>query len=615
MGQNGSYMPTHEALSPEASVSKDPLLGVQLGNYRVLELLDEGGFGAVYKAQHIHLEQWAAIKILHTQRRAQPEQLERFRREAQTLSQLRHDNVVQLLDFGALPDASGFYLVMEYLDGRTLADELKSERPLDVVRILRIMRQLCAVLHYTHEHHVVHRDVKASNIIVINDEFHEDKVKLIDFGIASLRNESSDITRDGVCLGSPSYMSPEQARGDSNAVDKRSDLYSLGIVLFQMLTGRLPFRSTSVPMLVYEQVHQAAPSLAEVDSTKTWSTSLECCLNKALAKAPELRHQSAATFWKECREALEEQLELGQQSNTEPKPKASINPGMLTTSDIQVLGPGDLVSIQSRPLPSVDSEEMVLFSAPEKKDSPKSKPATVAVPKHELDRVSEEWEVPDKVSSGSVEFPTTSSSFLSRGRMVEILVTVFVAVGVSWLFFRNMQPPSPQQVHARKLPVRASLGKAQVLPRQRQPSPKKVASSPGQSDRKQAGSLSAQPERRRPSVPRRRIVRVRPVHRRKRKKRRARRRMVRSRCGKAGWLWIKVSPFLARGADVTAIGGKVQRKGGALCFSGTTSKISIEQSTFVPCVVSVAEVKRRRHLFLKKDEEGMVLLPNYCQKP
>lgn len=605
MGQDGSYIPTHEALSPARANPKDPLLGMQLGNFRITELLDEGGFGAIYKAQHIHLEQWFAVKVLHTERRTQKDQIKRFQREAKTLAQLRHDNVVQLTDFGVLPDSSGFYLAMEFLEGKTLAHELRGNKPFAISRVQSIMAQLCEVLDYTHKQGVIHRDIKASNIILLNDRYHKDKVKLIDFGIASLPNENSEITRDGVCLGSPSYMSPEQARGDSNAVDERSDLYSLGVVLFQMLTGHLPFRSTTMSMLVFEHVYQAPPSLADVESSTEWSPTLESCLQGVLAKLPDERPASAAIFGKACEQALEDQ----KQHKGERKAKSKS--GALTTSDVQQLGPADMIHSMNRPLPSIDSSEapVQLVAAPKPQSKPEATPDK-QIKDHTFDPVS-------LGDSDSIEVPARSGLF-NRGRMLELVITVFLTVSISWLFFRSMLPSgnpssnssskgqnvSPLQSSSQRsslLKSRASLNKSAVgagLTVKGSLAPERRAPKPRVAPKRKAPVVKAQ----------RRTL---PVKRRKRR----RRRVVRSPCRKSGWVWLQVKPYLARNADVTAIGGSTFRKGRGLCISPATTKISIEQSTFVPCVVGVAEVKKRPRLYLKKDEEGMVLLPNYCRKP
>ncbi|MCB9639283.1 MAG: serine/threonine protein kinase [Myxococcales bacterium] len=286
----------------------DRLLGQQIGNFRILSCIGRGGFATVYKAEQLYLQQPFAIKVLHIDPQEQPDILERFRREAQALAQLRHNNVVQISDFGLLPDL-GFYLVMEYLEGQDLRKCFQKEAPFSIARISRMIEQLCSVLDYIHRKGVIHRDLKPANIFVIEDQVFGEQAKLIDFGVASLMREVGLLTQQGAYLGTARYVSPEQAEG-SKDVDGRSDLYALGIILHWMLCGKHPFDGENPVGILYQQIHKAPPKLAEQAPQKPWAPQLEEALQRFLAKDRNDRPEHAVAFWQECKIALEAQQKL-----------------------------------------------------------------------------------------------------------------------------------------------------------------------------------------------------------------------------------------------------------------------------------------------------------------
>ena len=292
---------------PNGQLTADPFLGLILGNFRLQKKLGEGGFGAVYLVEQIHLEQPFAIKILKLSKQADPEFTTRFRLEAKAIAKLRHENVVQLADFGQLPGNEGFYLVMEYLEGLNLNDCFNNNEDFSIPTILHIFQQLCSAIHHAHNLGIQHRDLKPGNIFLVRNALYYNKVKIIDFGLTTMEEEQNLLTQSGVCLGSPSYMSPEQARGDTRLTDGRSDLYSLGIILFRMLTGRLPFAKGKIATMVYNHVHVKAPSLKEVAPFRQWSPRLESFVASVLAKSPEDRPPNAGTFWKQLEKALADQ--------------------------------------------------------------------------------------------------------------------------------------------------------------------------------------------------------------------------------------------------------------------------------------------------------------------
>jgi eukaryotic-like serine/threonine-protein kinase len=221
----------------------DPLIGALIDErYRVESLIAKGAVGSVYKAKQELLGRQVALKVLHGYLGADPESLVRFHREAKAISRLEHPNLLTLYDFGMTSDGQP-YFVMDLLNGTTLAKVLSSEGRLEPKRAISIVKQVLEALSEAHKKGIVHRDIKPPNIVLVEKEETKDFVKLVDFSIAKMADNSTvdpvQLTVDGIICGSPAYMSPEQCRGAD--VDGRSDIYSIGIVLFEALTGKTSF--------------------------------------------------------------------------------------------------------------------------------------------------------------------------------------------------------------------------------------------------------------------------------------------------------------------------------------------------------------------------------------
>lgn len=214
-----------------------------IGKYKVLARLAQGGMGAVYTARHPTLERTVIIKKLTL--RGSADIRERFRREAQIMMDLRNDAIVDVYDH--FREGSSYYIVLEYVDGMSLDELIRARRYLPNAIALLILRQVCWALAYAHNKGVVHRDIKPANILIS----HDGAVKLVDFGIATIHGggETSDLTRDGMTLGTPSYMAPEQFH-NTRSVDKRADIYSLGVVLYEMVTGKRPYPGSLTPEVI-----------------------------------------------------------------------------------------------------------------------------------------------------------------------------------------------------------------------------------------------------------------------------------------------------------------------------------------------------------------------------
>lgn len=279
----------------DASTPKpDPLVGTVLfDRYEVLERLGEGGMSVVYKVKHTVLHRVYAVKVLLPHLAINPKNLKRFEQEARAASALAHPNVIAIHDFGASPEGQP-YLVMDYLEGKGLNDLIHQDGVLAVDRSLGIFIQACDALALAHEKGIVHRDLKPSNIMITADSTGEDQVKIVDFGIAKLLpTEGEDVqrlTQTGEVFGSPYYMSPEQWTG--KALDARSDIYSMGCVMYETLAGHAPFAGSTVHETMYKLMNEVPPGLTGLQASAEIRGQLEAILFKAIAKDPAQRYQS-----------------------------------------------------------------------------------------------------------------------------------------------------------------------------------------------------------------------------------------------------------------------------------------------------------------------------------
>ena len=276
------------ALSPD-----DPLIGRTLpGGYLMLELVGIGGMGRVYRAEQTTLGRTVAVKIIHPHLVGEENAAARFITEARAASRLNHPNSVGIIDFGKSPDGQ-LYLVMEFLRGRDLARVIYEDGALPFRRIVDVLRQTLAALAEAHSESIIHRDLKPENIILEPVRSGGDFVKVVDFGLAKIRADAQQpsITSPGIVCGTPEYMSPEQARGDP--LDARSDIYAVGVILFQLLTGRLPFEAESPTQVVLAHLTQPPPDPRTVAPDRAIPPVLVEVVLKALAKDQRERFQDA----------------------------------------------------------------------------------------------------------------------------------------------------------------------------------------------------------------------------------------------------------------------------------------------------------------------------------
>ena len=289
--------PSLQSTPPDADVDETPLLA---DRYQLQELMGEGGMGKVFEAEHVLMKKKVAIKVLRRELTENDEIVARFHREAQAAAALDHPNVCQATDFGQ-NDEGAFFLVMEYLEGETLQNTIEIYGRLSTERALHVARQVAAALAEAHKQGIVHRDLKPENIMLVDRRGDPNTVKIMDFGIARLLASAEDaddedaadrLTRQGMVYGTPHYMSPEQVAGDD--VDARTDIYALGVVLFEMLTGEPPYDADNIARVMGQHVTQPIPQLSERCPDQAFPAALQELIDQLLAKDADHRPSTAA---------------------------------------------------------------------------------------------------------------------------------------------------------------------------------------------------------------------------------------------------------------------------------------------------------------------------------
>jgi serine/threonine protein kinase len=296
------------------------------GTYRVVRLIGEGSSGEVYLVEHIHIGRHEAIKVLRPEFAADARLAARFRREARAINRLRHPNVVGIYDFGRLPDGR-LYLTMEYANGETLDNVLRRTGRLDVVRSLYVLHQLASAIDHAHSHSVVHRDLKPHNLVLVEDKNRNDIIKILDFGLAKVLNpggERDELTLRGEIFGTTEYMAPERLGGGPD--DPRSDLYAIGCIAFELLTGKPPF--TGPRALVMAQ-HMTTPPPSLGRAFPGIPALLEVLVQQLLEKDPTKRLQSG----KQLMSALEQVPGYPRTSNPGRAGRLSIAPPLSQPSN------------------------------------------------------------------------------------------------------------------------------------------------------------------------------------------------------------------------------------------------------------------------------------------
>ncbi|MFO0649199.1 MAG: serine/threonine-protein kinase [Polyangiales bacterium] len=277
-----------------ATAPSDPLIGTTINDrFKVLGLVAKGGMGKVYKAEQSPLGRIVAVKVLHPNYSGDgdPEFSKRFTLEASVVSRLKHPNTVTVYDYGETADGV-YFMAMEYLEGKTLHRLIREEGSLEVGRALHILVQVARSLREAHGQGVIHRDLKPANIFLIRHDDDSDFVKVLDFGLVKNldENDGESLTKTGLFMGSPKYMAPEQIRGDR--VTPATDVYALGVILFEMLAGKVPYDRPNSANLLLAHVNEPVPTIQSVNPLVSVPAAIEEITYRCMAKAPEDRFQS-----------------------------------------------------------------------------------------------------------------------------------------------------------------------------------------------------------------------------------------------------------------------------------------------------------------------------------
>jgi eukaryotic-like serine/threonine-protein kinase len=261
-----------------------PLPRMLADRYRLLSCIGQGGMGQVYRALDTAIRREVAVKLIVPDPASGPDSVERFLREAKNTARISHPNIVEVFDFGRGPE--GLFFVMELLDGESLADCVIREQRLPIARVLKIAIQLCQGLAHAHGLGVIHRDLKPANIMLL-DRGEEDFVKILDFGVAKVEGQGTQLTKTGVLIGTVEYMAPEQILG--RPIDARTDIYALGALLYRLLSGAHVFPGPSAPAIIHAQVSKQPESLRSRMQNQEFPIELDQIVLRCLAKAPEHR--------------------------------------------------------------------------------------------------------------------------------------------------------------------------------------------------------------------------------------------------------------------------------------------------------------------------------------
>ncbi len=307
---------------PPASGPADPNTGrILAGTYRIIRLLGEGGMGKVYEAGHLRLSKKRyAVKVLHAGASDNAEVYARFRREAEIATELGHPNIVEVHDFNVTEEGQPF-IVMELLTGHDLGSLLyQKQGKISRQELIPIMAQVGSALTAAHERGVIHRDLKPENIYLTRDPEGAVQVKLLDFGLSTIKHQRSRLTQGGAIMGTPDYMAPEQAKGEIGDVDQRTDIFALGVIVYQSLTGKLPFDAPTPLGVLYKVVNEQPRPVAELNPAVP--SEADAIIARAMAKTREARYANVQAFVQELIHVLEQPVRLPG-PDTEPVPRVA----------------------------------------------------------------------------------------------------------------------------------------------------------------------------------------------------------------------------------------------------------------------------------------------------
>jgi serine/threonine-protein kinase len=368
-----------------AKSSKDPYLGSRIREYEILESIGQGGMGAVYRARHVYLDKERAIKVVHRSLTESKDFVQRFIREAKVLSNLNHPNVVQLYDFGML-DENTFFMVMELITGQTVIERIQKQTRLSPEASIPIIREAALGLSSAHRKGIIHRDISPDNLIIVRDVSGSEVTKVVDFGIAKpLHEDTGRFTMTNFFIGKPEYSSPEQCGTlpDNENLDQRSDIYSLGVTFYQMLTGRLPFVASTPQGYLLKHAHESPQPPSSYLSYGEIVPALDQIVMKALRKKREDRHRNLEEFIEELdhilftegptmtslnREATIKARQIKKDNTVPVNPEPIESPFKFTTQDLAE------INAPTEPVPAQRPDDQYASTAPLARASkPKSK--------------------------------------------------------------------------------------------------------------------------------------------------------------------------------------------------------------------------------------------------
>lgn len=323
-----------------------------LGQFKVIERIGRGGMGEVFRAEQPAMDRMVAIKILHAKLAQRPDLVSRFRREARAMSRLSHPNSARVFLYGHLEDSDQLYIVMEYLAGIDLARLVRRDGPVEINRAIRIMIQVLGALEEAHSVGVIHRDLKPENILLTEQGGIRDFPKVLDFGLAKIRESkprpgSLVLTREGMVFGTPEFMSPEQARGET--LDARSDIYSVSLIFYELVTGLLPFPKSKPMEYISHHINTAPTPISERDPKIVLPKSLDAIVLRALEKDRDKRYASA----KEFAEALRNLLPRSEQTAANRALPQAGSPSSAETQPLPKQGAPTIPSAAPKSAPNV----------------------------------------------------------------------------------------------------------------------------------------------------------------------------------------------------------------------------------------------------------------------
>ncbi len=410
------------------------------GKYRILNKVGQGGMGAVYKALHVAFDEIRALKVISPELAKDQLFVRRFRQEAILTRKLQHEHAVRVEDLDEDEERRPF-IVMEFVEGPSLKTLIRDKGPLAIDRILRVGQQICSALEAAHEAGMIHRDIKPDNVVLVPLPLGGESVKVLDFGIAKLREGKSvegglTLTGTGVVIGTPQYMSPEQAMGKrGDQLDGRSDLYSLGVVMYEMLTGVLPFQAETTMEMILHHLQTPPPPPRELKPDLQIPEPVAQLIMRTLEKKREGRPANASELGKEIDQVLDQLSGRGTLALTPPTPDLDATV-KISSRDIRT---SPRASLKAEPPPEPVPEPV---PEPSPEPLPDSLPAPAPAPAPDPPPVSSAPPHPEPVRLPPLPVHARTQEKSGTLRGVGLIIVAVAAVAMGWFWMRSTQGPT-----------------------------------------------------------------------------------------------------------------------------------------------------------------------------